>query len=231
MARNRLTAKLLKLVFDLSFKAQPDAITTAAEAIHPDHAVFYPMWKKVCWIQIPKLAADVLDHPIVKVALTVAALYYSYQVCYAAYEATVALTARSVPFIINNTPIAVFRAANVVLDMKDWVYKNMWKILFYTWASQQIILMGPEIPHVTPVARSFSIWSAYLMIFSAPQTIASFAFNRAVGTAFFTWNNCTELANSMKGRVTETNDARLAICKAKALDVWQTIMIAQAPQY
>lgn len=40
--------KLLKLIFNLSFKAQPDAITTAAETLHPEQAAFYPRWKKVC---------------------------------------------------------------------------------------------------------------------------------------------------------------------------------------
>lgn len=223
--------KLLKLVFELSFRAQPDAITAAAEAIHPDQAVFYPTWKKVCWIQIPKLAANVLNHPLFKIALTVAAIYYSYQACYAAYEATVAFTARSIPFIINNTPVVIFRAGNAVLDLKDWAYRNMWKILFYTWATQQVILIGPEIPHVTPVARSFSIWSALNIVYSSPQTIFSFAITKAWETATFTWSNCTELANSIKGRVDEANDARLATCRAKALDVWQTIMIEQAPQY
>lgn len=217
--------RLLKLIFNLSFEAQPDAITAAAETLHPAQAAFYPRWKKVCWIHIPTLAAYVLNNPFAKVVLSVIVLYQSGKACYAAYVATPALIARAIPFIINNTPLVFIRAANAVLDLKKLTYQNMYLILFFTWAGQQIILCLPEIPHVTPLARRFSVLSVLSMLLKSPQTINDFIRDTAFNAAVFTWSNCTELANSINGRANQANDERLAICKAKAFQVWQKIMM------
>lgn len=227
-----LTARetALKLIFNMSFAAQPDEIIAAAESFHPEQAAFYPRWKKVCWIHIPNLTADVLNNVFVKVILSVIVLYKSSRAFYAAYAVIPALIARSIPFIINNTPLVVFRAANSVLDLKELAYQNMLKILFFTWASQQIILrLLPEIPHVTPLARRFSIRSTISMLTNSPQTIYDFVIDLACDAATFTGHNCTELANSIKGRASQANDERMATCKAKAFQVWHTIMIEQEP--
>jgi hypothetical protein len=224
--------KLLKFIFNLSFKAQPDAITAAAETLHPEQTVFYPRWKKVCWIQIPTLAADVLNNVFVKIILSVIVLYKSGKACHASYAATPALIARSMPFIVNHTPLVLVRAANAVLDLKELAYGGIATILLFSYVGQQIILgLLPEIPHVTPLLRRLNIWSVISTLANSPQTIYSFVWDTAWNAAAFTWSNCTELANSIKGRASQANNERMAICKAKAFQVWQTIMIEQEPAY
>lgn len=225
--------RALKLIFNLSFTAQPDEITAAAELLHPEQTAFYSRWQKVCWIDIPNLTAYVLNNPLFKVVLSVIVLYKSGKACYAAYAATPALIARSIPFIINNTPLFVIRAANSVLDLKEFSYGGIVVILFFTWAGQQIVLRLPEVPYVTPLARRFSIMSALstlnTILNNSPQTIFDFVITTAFDAATFTWSNCTEIANSINGRASQASDERVAICKAKAFQVWKTIMIGQEP--
>lgn len=186
--------------------------------------------EKSVLIQIPMLVAGVLNNVLVKVILSVIVLYKSGKACYAAYAATPALIARSMPFIINNTPLALVRTANAVLNLKELAYEGIITILLFSLAGQQIILrLLPEIPHVTPMARRLKIWSVIVLVTNSPQTIFDFAWGTAGNAAIFTWSNCTELANSIEGRARQASDERMAICKAKALQVWQTIMIEQKP--
>jgi hypothetical protein len=221
--------RLLTLIFNMSFTDQPDAITAAAETLHPEQAAFYPRWKQVCWIQIPTLAAGVVNNLFVKIILSAIVLYKSGRACYAAYAVIPSLVARSIPFIINNTPLVFFRVTNAVLDLKEVAYRNILQILFFAWAGQQVILRLPEIPYVTPLAQRFSVMSAISMLTNSPQTLYDFAMDTARNAATFTWSNCTELANSINGRASQASDERLAIRKAKAFHVWHTIMIEQEP--
>ena len=196
----------------------------AAEQQDPSRSSFYPQWKSVCRIQIPKAIGNTINHPFVKIALTIAALYYTYVTCEAAYHATVKLTARSLPFIINNTPVQIIRLGNMALDLKDYVKKNAFRILFYTWLARAVVLRAPEMPVITPLARQIDLWAVWSLLIPKPSTIFEFLTQNSFNAAFFTWEVCTHAGEFINGRVEQAEKERLAICKAKALQVWMSVI-------
>lgn len=214
----------LKALFEQAFQKNSAAVIVAAEQQHPSQSSFYPQWKSVCRIQIPKAIGNTINHPYVKIALTIVALYYTYVTCQAAYHATVELTARSLPFIINNTPVQIIRLGNMALDLKDYVKKNVFRILFYTWLARAVVLRAPEVPVITPLARRVDIWTLWTLLVPKPATIFGFLVQNSIDAAFFTWEVCTHAGQFINGRVEQAEKERLAICKAKALQVWMSVI-------
>jgi hypothetical protein len=225
----------LKLIFDSAFQANPEEITIAAQWEHPSQTAFYPRWEKICWTQIPTVVSTVVNNPFFKIALSICALYYAHIACYAAYRSCAAITMRSIPFIINNTPIVVFKVTNTILDVKDWVYSpQIAIILLCSWVAQQIILVAPvlgapEIPYLTPLARWVSIGSILTFLYPEPESLSSFIWNKGIATATFTWRTCNDVSDFIEERVERTQNERLAICKQKSYEVWRTLMIQNAP--
>jgi hypothetical protein len=150
-------------------------------------------------------------------------LLYTYVTCQAAYHATVDLTTRSLPFIINNTPIQIIRLGNRALDLNDYVRKNVFRILFYTWLARAVVLQAPEMPVITPLARKIDLWAVWNLLVPEPATIFGFLIHNSVDAAFFTWQACTDAGEFINGRVEQAEKERLAICKAKALQVWMSV--------
>ena len=217
--------RLLKLIFNLSFSNQPDAITAAAETLDPKQAPFYAQWKKVCWIHIPTLAASALDNSFVKVVLSVIVLFLSKIGCRAAYNAILPWIQRKTPFVIKTTPLIFIRATNATLDLKKWANQNRLKIAILMSSSQLIITFLPAIPYVKLLINP--LLSVSKILLESPQTIVSFVWSTAFQAAIFTWINCSALSSSIKGRANRASNEKLAICKEKALNVWQRIMLDQ----
>jgi hypothetical protein len=213
----------LNALFEQAFQTNSLAVIQAAEQEAPSKAIFYPQWKSVCRIEIPKVIGNTINHPLVKIALTIAALYYTYVTCQAAYHMTTQLVGRSLPFIINNTPIQIIRLGNMALDLKDYVRKNVFRILFYTWVARTVVLHAPEMPVITPLARRIDLWTLRTLLVPKPATIVGFLWQNSFSAATFTWNACTEAGEFINGRVEQAEKERLAICKAKAFKVWVTV--------
>ncbi len=223
--------ELLKAMFEESFHCAPEILIAEAQREDPSQGSFYPLWKRVCWIQIPKGTAGVLGNILIQIAVTIGVIYLSYVFGKSAYkETTFLFTARFIPFLINNTPIQVIRAGNSILDAKDRIYLLAFPILFFSFIAQQIILLGPQIPYVTAAARNISIWNIMGALYRSPETIFGFLVGTSLDAALFVWKSCNNVSAFFSEIAIKTENERLAMSKAKAYHVWKKAMETNIPQ-
>lgn len=212
---NRETA--LEYFFNRAFEKNAAAVIAAAE--QEGKSTFYPKWKSVCWIEIPRIIGSVINHPVTKIALMVAATYHTWLVGLAAYRLTVQWTAPKLTFIINNTPVQIIRLGNMAIDLTHYVRKSLFEILLYVSIARIILSYSPNNNFVSRLVHRFEI-SILIHILYAPITLFDFLFSSSVDVAEFTWINCTNVGLFIKGRAELADKERLAICREKALKVW-----------
>lgn len=211
--------KLLIWYFEQAFNKDPHAMVTAACT---DGAAVNSTWKYRGWVLLPRAFASTINHPYVKIALTIVGLIYGYRACVWGYTVSQHfLVARAIPLMINNTPVSVIRSMNHILNLKDVVLNYRWTILFYTWMGQQVLRLMP-IPYVSNLAERVSIISLFGLLFRAPSTIYSFAVDKAISAATFTWTTCGSIGDFIESRAQKNEDEILAIYKHKMLAAWKT---------
>lgn len=213
--------ELAKLIFDVSFASQPQKIIAAAKQAQPKKEAFYPLWKNVCWIKIPKIPAQVFDNKLVKVAITIGVIYFTFKIGYKSYDATTGLVAKGIPLLINHTPLRVIQMGNALMDCKDYILERKLKILLCSWLCHRAILLLPKIPYVTKIANKISIWSLFHLLFCSPQTTFSFLCRTAFSFAVFVWTSCTEMSQFFQKIVKRSENEMMRICKSKAYEVWK----------
>lgn len=222
--------KVVTWIFNQSFEQNAEGMIASAEKVQGQHEVFYPKWKKVCLIQLPKIPAKALTHPFLKVAIVVSVLAISIFAMYFAYTKLAALmAAKAVPFIVNNVPKQIFQIGELLSKAKDLVWKYSITIFAVTFLAQQIILnFIPPIPYLSAAMRAIDLWTMIKFVFFAPQTIGTFLFFTALNMVRGVWNTCGELGARFKRMSSSADRDRLAICKQKCLDVLNGYQVAVA---
>jgi hypothetical protein len=224
--------ELLKVIFEESFQYEPEPVIAEAQRIKGS---FYPLWKRVCLIHTPKTIGSILGNKLVKIAISVATIYYSYKFGHAAYDRMVRFfTAKGLPFIVNNTPIIVIRSGNRILNgvdnAVDYVRRKI-ALLFYALVVQEIILRTPNIPYFTAAIRFVNIWGIWKAVTNAPTTLLGFLVIKASSGATFMWDNCSSLGAFFGDVAAGAESDRLAISKSKSYDVWKTVIAENTPQH
>jgi hypothetical protein len=220
--------ELLKIIFEESFQHKPAPVIAEAQRITGS---FYPLWKQVCLIHIPKTIESILGNTLVKIVISVATVYYSHKFGNAAYGQMVRFfTAKGLPFVINNTPITVIRCGNRILNAVDYACQRKIALLFSAFVVQQIILRVPNVPYFTAAVRSVSIWRILDAVTNSPQTLFDFLRGKAYSAATFMWDNCGSLSAFFGDVAVGAKGDRLAISKSKSYDLWKRSIATNTPQ-
>lgn len=211
--------EVFKSIFEVAFRENQDRIIENAQKISKKQ--FYPLWKRVCFIQIPLAVSGFFENKIVRIAITVAGIGLSIFSGYQLYEATkYFMAAKAIPFLINNTPTRIIRLFNATLDLLDRIQNNMFKTLVYYWVAREIVLMMPEIPYLTAVARTASIWAVFQFFFFSPETVGWFLFNLSVNTLHFFWEGTENISTFFRDQGERAKGEFLATSKQAAYELW-----------
>jgi hypothetical protein len=220
--------ELLTLLFERSFKDNFSEITQDAQNLHPQKTAFYPRWKRICWIHIPKGTALFFGNIVVQLVVTAVSMYFFWKTGNKAYHQTVHFcSARALPFIINNTPIKIIRAGNVLLKGKDWVQANRYKILIGGYIGQFIVSNGPNIPYITSFIKSINI---YNIIFGSQSTLFGFLLGQSFAILRFVPSQCSQVSLFFRDVAQRNEEERYAVCRQKSLEVWRTLIIQNTPE-
>lgn len=213
-------AELIKAIFEIAFKTAPERVIAKAEEVTENP--LYPVWKRVLWINTPQAISSVLGNPFVKIIISITVIYYGCVTGYKAYEATLHFVgARVVPFVINNTPLQIIRLFNTSMTLIEQVYNVLtFQVLMGAWIARHIILRGPEIPCVTPIARALNPFTIFFAIYIAPQTVGGFLFTTAWDASTFAWNRCNDMSLFFRDSAQRANAERLASSKQQAYALW-----------
>ena len=218
--------ELLTLLFERSFKDYSSEITQEAQSLHPESS-FYPRGKSIYWIHIPKGTALFFGNIVVQLVVTAASIYFFYKTGNRAYHQTVHFcSARALPFFINNTPIKIIRAGNVLLKGKAWAQANRFKIIIYGYIGKFIISNGPKIPYVTSFIKSINIFNIF---FGSQSTLFSFLWDQSWALLRFVPSQCSQVSYFFRDVAQRNEEERFAVCRQKSLEVWKTIILINTP--
>ncbi len=202
---------------------------TEAEA--STHTSFYPLWKRALWIYLPEMVGAVANNSLVKLIFLPAAIYLNFSVLWWAYGFTKHfVAAQVVPYVINNIPIEIIRISNLVIQYLTWIDSKFIKILFYTCAVREIILLGPEIPYFTDVVKALSIYTLFLTWLRSFDTIYDFGYDSCLNTIGFMLNGFDNTSQFFLQIARETKSERLAFSKEKARAYWIQKIAVLKPQ-
>ncbi len=218
---------VLTWVFNQSFQKNPGRIVATAESL--SNKIFYPKWKEVCLIQLPKVPADIFCNTYFKVALTASAIFVSIFSIYQAHARVSHLfAAKGIPFIINHVPVQAIRAGNAIIGAKEFVWRNYLPIIVVTWLTREGIRRLPEIPYLSAAARSIDLWQLYNRFTSSPQTIFSFALGRSISIIGTVWNASQAIGQRFRKISSNAEKERNITHRQKSLGVWKNCQVALA---
>jgi len=227
--------ELLKVIFEESFHHASQPVIRDAKCIEGS---FYPLWKRVCLIYIPKTLGTFFGSPLIKMAISIAVLYYTYKIGNSAFKGMKHLFKgmehlfidKVIPFVINNTPITLIRSSNRILDAIDWVRQRKFKLLIGTFIIQKFILYGPNIPYFTATIRAINIWDIGWALYRSPQTLFGFLISSGVSGAQFSWRNSNFLSAFFSSIAIKAESERLATSKSKSYAAWKKIITENTPK-
>ncbi|PWU13826.1 MAG: hypothetical protein C5B45_05530 [Chlamydiae bacterium] len=218
--------KVLTWIFDQSFQRSPARVIAAAE--NASKQVFYPKWKKVCLIQLPKVPAGIFCNTCFKVALTTSAIFVSAFSIYQAHARISELfAAKGIPFIINHVPVQVIRAGNAAIGVKEFIWKNRLKVLAVIWLTKEGIRRLPEISYLSAAARSIDLWKVYDRL-SSSQTIFSFALSKSLSIIGSVWSASQEIGQRFHKISSNAEKERDITYRQKSLGIWRSCQVALA---
>lgn len=220
--------ELLKVIFEESFYHSPQAVIRGAELIEGS---FYPLWKRVCLIHVPKILGTFLGSTLVKLVISIATVYYSIIFAFAGFvKMRHFFIARVIPFYINNTPIAFIYSTNRILNGVDWARQNTLTLLFGAFVVQQIVIRGPTIPYLTAAIGAISFLNIVGALYRSPQTLSGFVVKTALIGAILIWKNSNSLSTFFGSIAINAESECLAISKAKAYNVWKRVIAENTPK-
>lgn len=218
---------VLTWIFNQSFQRSPTKVVAAAENVSKQ--TFYPKWKKVCLIQLPKVPAAMFCNTCFKVALTASAIFVSIFSIYQVHARVSELfAAKGIPFIINHVPVQVIRAGNAIIGAKELIWGNPLKVLAIIWLTKEgIIRLLPEIPYLSTAARSIDLWEIYNGL-SSSQTIFWFALGKSFSVIGSVWNTSQEIGQRFRKISNNAEKERNITYRQKSLEVWKNCQVALA---
>lgn len=218
---------VLTWVFNQSFQKNPGRIVATAESL--SNKIFYPKWKEVCLIQLPKVPADIFCNTYFKVALTASAIFVSIFSIYQVHARVSHLfAAKGIPFIINHVPVQVIRAGNAIIGAKEFVWRNYLPIIVVTWLIREGIGRLPEIPYLSAAARSIDLRQLYNRFTSSPQTIFWFALERSISVISSVWGVSQNIGQRFRKISSNAEKERDIAYRQKSLGVWKNCQVALA---
>lgn len=207
--QNTEKEKILTQIFNQSFQHDSAAVITAAEKASGTAKSFYPKWKKICWIQLPKSSVDLFSNGFFKTTLMISAVALSI------FLARQLFVDKGIPFIINQIP----RAGNA---FKGFIKEHSF-IILSTLLTIKIIKMLPEIPYLSAAARAINVWKVFV-IYSF-KIILEISID---SLRSYSWHIIANVKQRFL-RISENAEKdRLMICRQRSFSVWKGCQVALA---
>jgi len=223
----------MNMIFQRSIVHDFDLIFQRAKKVDPALECSYPLWKRVCYIKLPKIGSAFFGNRLIKLALSVTLVWGSMHLFLMAHEATTQLVAaRAIPFLINHTSLQVIRAGNLFISRVEiaanWAFKKPFRTLFYAWLARKVALSLPcRIPLLTATCEQINLFFVVDALFFAPQNIARFAFWEGFNLAVIGWRASRAISKSLKCFADTHQQKNTALCKEKIEKIWKGLFHLQ----
>jgi hypothetical protein len=205
-----------KAIFSVAVQRAPNEVIEAAEAA--EGRSFYPLWKRVTNIHLPRIIGNILKNPLFRGALAGASVSFIFIATIVAYLVTGHFVSRAFLYIANNTPEKVIRVFNVVMSFLVNCYVRFIGVLFCVWAAKHIILLGPEIPYLTAAMKSID--SSLFLTLAVPSHIVSFAFVCCCDAAIYISDGSERIGQVFLDFAKKGESEKLFLSKKHAYALW-----------
>lgn len=210
----------LDLLFNIAFLQKPNEVSSAAEWALPSRDPFYPRWKIVFCINIPKSGAEFFGSPLLKVATSIFLIYKTVQFLKEAYAYNKTLVDRAKVYLENNTSTKTkaiaFRARAIFSDCYQWVLNNRLRLFIYALIGKAILTNAP-FDSVRRLGRRVDPWQILPDIFSMYNFFISFAF----GIVSIGWNAANQMSSSLKALSDQSQQERSKISRKISYSLWR----------
>lgn len=214
--------RCLHLIFEKSFAKDPDNIIAAAERLDPAQPSFYPLWKRVCWIQIPKATGAFFNHSVTKWTLCISVGTVIIVVLAVSYAITVELVNRNlVPLVINYAPIQAMRMWNSVAGVVDWIWENPLEILLLSCAIKCVPLFLPN-GRIRNVIRQIDLWEIFV---AQRDAVHYFILLECETKMIEVWDACKNLHYYFDRIAANGEKERQGVCKQRIYTIWKNEVI------
>lgn len=169
----------LNEMFDTAFRERPNEVSLAAEWALPSREPFYPRWKTVVCINIPKSGAKFFRSSLLKLATSIFLIYKTVQFLKKAYAYNNTQVDRVKLYLEKNTSTKTkaiaFRAQAVFSDCYRWVLDNRLRLFIYALIGRAVLTNAPfEV--VRRLGRRINPWQILPDLFSVYNFFLSFGF-------------------------------------------------------
>lgn len=210
----------LDALFSRAFRAKPNEVSSAAEwAIH-SRAPFYPRWKTVVCINIPKSGAEFFRSPLLKVATSIFLIYKTVQFLKEAYTYNKMLVDRAKVYLENNTSVKTkaiaFRARAIFSDCYQWVLKNRLRLFIYACIGRAVLTNAP-FDSVRRLGRRIDPWQVLPDLFSMYNFFISFAF----GIVSIGWDASNQTSSSLKALSDQFQQEKNKVSRKISYSLWR----------
>lgn len=215
--------RVCKTFFAAALRKNPIGVIAAAEAAAGRS--FYPLWKRVTYIHIPKAIGYALSTRVVKVALVVSSAYFivSSRYLQIGFNATLDMAARTLIYLVNNSPTKVVRVFILAKDSLLWAQANSIAILASTLIAWAMVRVLPETPYLTATFKSLDrlMWRLYIPLVIPQVDVAIFLFQMTFPPAKFIWNGSDDTGRYFQRLAENGESDMLAVSKKCAYELFK----------
>ena len=137
----------LDKLFDTAFRAKPNEVSKAAESALPSREPFYPRWKTIVCINIPKSGAEFFRSPLLQYATSIFLVYKTVQFMKKAYAYNNTLVDRAKLYLEKNmstkTKTIALKTQATFSDWYHWVLNNRLRLFIYVAIGREILANSP----------------------------------------------------------------------------------------
>lgn len=213
--------ELLKLIFEESYRHNPDALIAAAQRVESKEN-FYPLWKEYCLIGIPKACGDIFGNEFIKIVLAFALTKNLVPYGNKAFFAIDQCVSKTTQIFIRHGPTQVAQLDTLISQAKQLIFASLpivFDIFIGAALVKFVILKLPEIPYVTKIARKVNLLTAFFFVFGF-AAVPTVLYYRAQYTVHYTSSYISFFLKSISRRA---ENEKLAICKERAFTILKNI--------
>jgi len=210
----------LNELFDTAFRARPNEVSLAAEWAIPSRGPFYPRWKTIVCINVPKAGAEFFRSPLLKLATSIFLVYKTVQFMKKAYAYNNTLVDRAKLYLEKNTSTTtksiVFKTQAVFSDCYQWVLKNRLRLFIYGLIGKALLTNAP-FDAVRRLGRRIDPWQILPDVFSMYNFFLSFGF----GIVSLGWDASNQISSSLKTLSNQSQQERSRVSRKISYSLWR----------
>jgi hypothetical protein len=220
---------MLVLLFTEAMDKNSEKVIQAAEK--DSQSTFYPKWKSLCLIDIPKKIHSICSkNKIIQLALLCSSVPLALFATIKTFSYITDLTATSLPIIrpviINNTPLILIKLFNKAQDARKclqvFLMKHTWKIFWINVGLDCITRKLPTESYFKRIVKKLNIINNILYRLTCSSEIweSTFSlFKNIFVKIIWIYFNALDLLKILAKSI---NHEKQIICAKKALNLWRT---------